>query len=156
MRVIAVDPEAVPVPDGVDAAWGMDRFDDLLAASDVVCICAPLTPATHGLFNLAAFRRMRRHAIVVNVTRGAIVDETALLTALRDGLIGGAALDVTPVEPLPADHPLWSMSNVVITPHVAGASEYRDDRCVQAFCENLARFLKGEPLVGVIDKRKEY
>lgn len=156
MRVIAVDPEQVVKPAEVEALWPMERFGDLLEQSDVVSICAPLTPETRGMFDRAAFRRMRRHAYLVNVTRGAIVDEESLLEALRDGLIAGAGLDVTPVEPLPAGHPLWDMPNVVITPHAAGASPYRMDRAVEVFCANLRRDRAGEPLGNVIDKRKGY
>jgi len=156
MRVLAVDPEPVVPPPFVEAVWRMDRFYDLLAQSDVVTICAPLTPQTRGMFNLEAFRHMRRHAILVNVTRGQIVDGPSLVQALQEGLIGGAALDVTPEEPLPPDHPLWAMYNVVITPHVAGASPLRADRAVNLFCDNLRRYRAGEPLQAIIDKRKGY
>ena len=99
---------------------------------------------------------MQSHALLINVTRGRIVDEQALLTALEEGQIGGAGLDVVPQEPLPADHPLWRMDNVVITPHTAGGSPNRDRRCVALFCENLRRYLAGEELVSAIDKRKGY
>lgn len=156
MRVLAIDPEDVPQPDFVEALWKPDRFYDLLAESDVVTICCPLTAQTRGMFNLDAFRRMKRRSILINVTRGRIVDEASLLEALRTGLIYGAGLDVLPQEPLPEDHPLWAMDNVVITPHVAGASPYRADRVVDLFCENLQRLRAGQPLLGVIDKRKGY
>jgi phosphoglycerate dehydrogenase-like enzyme len=134
----------------------MDRFHDLLGESDVVAICAPLTPDTEGLFDREAFRRMQSHAMLINVTRGRIVDEEALLEALQKGLIGGAGLDVTPQEPLPEDHPLWRMENVIVTPHTAGGSPNRMDRTVALFCENLRRLLAGEPMLSVIDKRKGY
>jgi phosphoglycerate dehydrogenase-like enzyme len=156
MRCLAVDPEPVARPAEVEAVWGMERFHDLLRAADVIVICAPLAPSTRGMVDRAAFRAMQRHAILVNVTRGAIVDEAALLEALRDGLIAGAGLDVTPVEPLPPDHPLWQMDNVIITPHVAGASPLRLDRAVDLFCRNLAAFREGRPLESVIDKVKGY
>ncbi len=156
MRCLAVDPEPVERPDTVEAVWGLDRFHTLLADSDVVTICAPLTPQSRRMFDRDAFTAMRPHAIVVNVTRGEIVDEAALLWALREGQIGGAALDVTPVEPLPDDHPLWRLPNVVVTPHTAGASPLRADRAIDRFCENLRRFREGRPLLGVIDKRKGY
>ena len=120
MRVVAVDPEAVVVPEAVEACWGMDQFHALLEQSDVVAICAPLTEETEGLFDQKAFARMQSHALLINVTRGRIVDEQALLAALAEGQIGGAGLDVVPQEPLPADHPLWRMDNVLITPHTAG------------------------------------
>ena len=157
MRVIAVDPEAVDLPGEVEACWRMDRFHDLLEQSDVVAVCAPLTPETNGMFDRDAFQRMRRGAILVNVTRGGIMDGPALIEALEQGWIGGAGLDVTPEEPLPQDNPLWQMKNVVITPHTAGASPNRDRRAVEQFCENLRRYIAGErPLIGEIDKSKGY
>ena len=156
MRVVAVDPEEVEVPPEVEACWGMDRFHALLEQSDVVAVCAPLTAETEGLFDRSAFARMPDHALLINVTRGRIVDETALLEALEGKRIGGAGLDVVPQEPLPGDHPLWKMDNVVITPHTAGGSPNRDGRCVALFCENLRRYLDGRPLMSVIDKRKGY
>ncbi len=156
MHVIAVDPEAVEAPTFVHEIWKMNRFDDLLAQSDIVCICAPLTPETEGMFDDAAFQKMQSHTLLINVTRGKIVDGEALIRALNDELIGGAGLDVTPVEPLPADSPLWDMPNVIITPHVAGGSPIRMDRTVALFCDNLERFLVGKPLLCVIDKRKGY
>ncbi len=156
MHVIAVDPEAVEAPTFVHEIWKMERFDDLLAESDIVCICAPLTPETECMFNDAVFQKMQSHALLINVTRGKIVDGEALIRALNDERIGGAGLDVTPVEPLPADSPLWDMPNVIITPHVAGGSPIRMDRTVALFCDNLERFLVGKPLLSVIDKRKGY
>ncbi|MDE2845419.1 MAG: D-2-hydroxyacid dehydrogenase [Gemmatimonadota bacterium] len=156
MRVVAVDPEDVEVPSEVEACWGMDRFHALLEQSDVVAVCAPLTAETEGLFDRAAFARMPDHALLINVTRGRIVDEAALLEALKGKRIGGAGLDVVPKEPLPGDHSLWKMDNVVITPHTAGGSPNRDGRCVALFCENLRRYLDGRPLTSVIDKRKGY
>lgn len=155
-RIIAVDPENVEKPDYVESVWKMDKFYDLLAQSDVVVICAPLTEETRGMFNLEAFKRMRRHAILINVTRGKIVDGPSLIQALKEGLIGGAGLDVTPEEPLPADSPLWNMENVIITPHVAGGSPLRLDRGIDLFCDNLKRLINHEPLISVIDKRKGY
>lgn len=156
MRVIAVDPEDVDAPSFVHEVWKMDRFYDLLAESDVVSICAPLTDETHGMFDDDAFRRMKPSALLINVTRGKIVDEPSLLRALEEGLIGGAGLDVTPEEPLPQNSPLWDLPNVIATPHVAGGSPHRDDRTVGLFCDNLERFLVGKPLLSVIDKRKGY
>jgi phosphoglycerate dehydrogenase-like enzyme len=156
MRVLAVDPEPVAPPSEVAELWRMDRFSELLRESDAVFICAPLTSQTRGLFNLDAFRQMKRTAILINVTRGAIADDASLLQALREGLIAGAGLDVTPIEPLPPDHPLWTMDNVVITPHTAGASPLRMDRAVDLFCRNLVTLRQGGTLDSVIDKRKGY
>ena len=156
MRIIAVDPVDIELPEYVDACWKMDRFFDLLSQSDVVAICAPLTPETENMFNREAFDRMQNHAILVNITRGGLMDETALMEALDNGSIGGAGLDVTPVEPLPDDHPLWNYENVVLTPHTAGASPLRMQRWVDLVCENLRRDLASEPLLSVIDKRLGY
>jgi phosphoglycerate dehydrogenase-like enzyme len=156
MRVIATEPEPVEQPPFVDAVWKPDRLHDLLRESDAVVITCPLTAGTRGMFDEAAFRTMRPHAIVVNVSRGEVVQMDALIAALRDGRIGGAGLDVTPNEPLPPDNPLWAMDNVVITFHTAGASPYRGGRIVERFRRNLAHFLADEPLEGVIDKHKGY
>ncbi len=156
MNIIAVDPEPVEAPDFIKEVWTMERFHELLAESDVVAICAPLTNETRGMFGRAAFREMRRHAILINVTRGDIMDEEALMEALEQGLISGAGLDVTPQEPLLDDHPLWRMDNVIITPHTAGGSPERLDRSVNLFCQNLEGFITGEPLINVIDKQKGY
>ena len=156
MRIIAVDPQSVEAPPQVEACRGMDGFDALLEESDVVAVCAPLTPETENMFDAHAFEKMKDHALLINVTRGKIVEEAALMDALAKGVIGGAGLDVTPEEPLPEDHPLWRMSNVVVTPHTAGGSPVRGDRIVDLFCENLRRLLSGEDLISVIDKNKGY
>ena len=156
MKVIAVDPEDVEVPDCVETCWKMDRFYDLLSASDIVVVCCPLTEETRGIFDRMAFEKMQNHALLINVTRGKIMDEASLVEALETGQIAGAGLDVTPQEPLPSDHPLWNMPNVIITPHTAGGSPNRQDRIVNLFCENLRRFLNGEDMLSVIDKNKGY
>jgi phosphoglycerate dehydrogenase-like enzyme len=156
MGVLAVDAWPVPPSDGVAEVWPLDRLPELLAASDVIAIGCPLTPETRGLFDDKAFSAMKRGALVVNVTRGEIVDGDALVRALRDGRCGGAALDVAPIEPLPADHPLWSFPNVVMTPHTAGASQLRGPRNIERFCQNLRLARSGAPLVGVVDKALGY
>ena len=156
MHVLALDERPVPPSDGVREVWGRDRFAELLAASDVVAVCCPLTAETRRLFNDAAFTQMKRGALLVNVTRGEIIDGEALVRALQDGRCGGAALDVAPREPLPADHSLWTFENVVMTPHTAGASQLRASRNLDRFCENLRRVRVGEPLLGVVDKQLGY
>jgi phosphoglycerate dehydrogenase-like enzyme len=153
MDVIACDVVAVEPSDGVAEVWGLDRLDELLAASDVVAVGAPLTSETRALFDAARFAAMKPGTLLVNVTRGEILDDEALVAALRSGQLGGAALDVTPIEPLPADHPLWQFDNVVMTPHTAGASQLRGPRNIKRFCENLRRARAGDALVGVVDKR---
>ncbi len=150
-RAVDVAPLS-PTPD-VPLIQGMDAIGELLAASDVVAVCCPLTEETRGFFNAAVFAQMKPSAILVNVTRGAIVDNEALVAALQDGQIAGAALDVLDHEPLPPGHPLWSLPNVVTTPHTAGASQLRARRNIDRFCENLQRLRVGEDLIGVVDKR---
>ena len=156
MRVIALDSEQVDKPSFVEEVWPTDRFYDLLAASDIVVVCLPLTQETRGIFDSKAFGHMRRHALLINVTRGDIVDGPSLMEALETGTIAGAGLDVTPEEPLPDDNPLWTMNNVVITPHTAGGSPERIGRTVDLLCENLRRYLDKQPLIGEIDKQKGY
>lgn len=156
MRVLALDEQEVPGSHGVETIWGKDRLNALLSASDVVSICCPLTQQTRGLLNDATFAQIKPGALVLNVTRGEIIDGDSLVKALQTGVCGGAALDVAPVEPLPSDHPLWGFDNVVMTPHTAGASQLRAGRNLSRFCDNLRRIRTGEPLVGVIDKQMGY
>jgi phosphoglycerate dehydrogenase-like enzyme len=156
MRVLAVDIEDVAPEPGVEAIWKPDRLPRLLGESDAVVICLPLTKATHHLFTRDLFRQMQRHAILVNVTRGAIVFGEDLLKALEEELIWGAGLDVTDPEPLPPGHPLWTHPRVIVTPHTAGGSPRRSGRAIATFCENLRRLQTGEPLLALIDKRKGY
>jgi phosphoglycerate dehydrogenase-like enzyme len=156
MRVLAVDIEDVPPEPGVEAIWKPDRLPALLGAADVVVIALPLTKATHHLFTRDLFRQMRRTAILINVTRGAIVHGDDLQAALDEGLIWGAGLDVTDPEPLPKGHRLWTHPRVVVTPHTAGGSPRRGERAVTTFCENLRRMRTGAPLLALIDKQKGY
>lgn len=156
MQCIAVDSEPVEPSEHVSELWGMDRFHDLLAASDVTTICCPLTEETRGFFDDAAFAAMKPGAYLINVTRGPIVDGDAIVRALEAGRLGGAGLDVTPIEPLPEDQALWRFPNVVITPHTAGASQFRARRNVARFIENLKHDRNGEPLEGEIDKQKGF
>ena len=156
MRVIAVDPEDVERPSCVAELWKPNRFYDLLAESDVVAVCCPLTGETRGLLNAKAFAAMRTGAVLIDVTRGEVVDELSLAGAIRDGKLYGAGLDVAPREPLPPDSPLWGFDNVIIGSHTAGASPLRSDRVVDRFCRNLRHWRNGEPLEGLIDKQKGY
>jgi phosphoglycerate dehydrogenase-like enzyme len=156
MRVLAVDPARERAPEGVAALWRPDRLPDLLAGSDFVAIAAPHTPETVKLFRREQFRQMKRTAYVINIGRGVIVDLADLVAALRAGEIAGAGLDVFETEPLPADHPLWTMPNVIITPHVAGASPRIAERHLEVVLDNARRFAHGEPLTNVADKRRWY
>lgn len=152
MKVITVDPKAERAPDGA-TLWRPERLDDLLAASDFVVIAAPHTPETYKLFNRKRLQRMKRTAYLINIGRGVIVDLTDLTTALQAGEIAGAGLDVFEIEPLPADHPLWKMENVIITPHTAAASPRVPERHLETLLENVRRFATGQPLLNVVDKK---
>ncbi|MSQ94805.1 MAG: D-2-hydroxyacid dehydrogenase [Gemmataceae bacterium] len=152
MRVLAVDPRAASAPDGV-ALYGNDRLSEVLAQSDFVVIAAPHTPETYKLFNRARIRQMKKSAYVINVGRGVIVDLADLTAALQAGEIAGAGLDVYEIEPLPRDHPLWRMENVILTPHCAAASPRVPERHLQTLLDNLRRFVTGQPLLNVVDKR---
>jgi phosphoglycerate dehydrogenase-like enzyme len=156
MRCQAIDRDAVAPSPEVPVIQEPAFFAELLATSDVVAICCPLTPETRGMFNDAAFARMKPTALLVNVTRGEVVVEDALVRALQGKLIRGAALDVAPREPLPPDSALWDMENVVMTPHTAGASQYRAGRNIERFIRNLEHLQHHEPLEGVINKQLGY
>ena len=156
MAVQALDREAVPGSPEVHSVAGPDGFDHLLATSDALAICCPLTPETRGKFNADAFARMKRGAWLINVTRGEVMVEEGLVAALESGQLSGAALDVAPREPLPAESRLWTLPNVAMTPHTAGASQFRARRNMDRFVRNLANFVAGAPLEGVIDKALGY
>jgi phosphoglycerate dehydrogenase-like enzyme len=147
MTVIAVDPIN-------QAAWPMEKLPELLAASDYVTIAAPHTPKTAHLFNADRFAQMKPTAYLINIGRGAIVDLSALVDALREKRIAGAGLDVYEKEPLAADHPLWEFPNVILTPHIAGSSPRIAERHLGVVVENVRRFVAGEPLMNVADKRE--
>ncbi|MDA1076875.1 MAG: D-2-hydroxyacid dehydrogenase [Proteobacteria bacterium] len=156
MRVIALDRDPVGGDDAVPAVLGPDGLQTLLGESDVVSVCVPLTSETKGLLNAQRLAQMKPGAFLVNVTRGEVMDEAALVQALESGGIAGAALDVAPREPLPADSRLWALPNVVMTPHTAGASQFRADRNIARFITNLARLKAGQTLEGLIDKKLGY
>jgi len=154
MRVLAVDPVRTDAPPGVAALWRPERLPDLLGQSDFVVIAAPHTPETVKLFRRRQFQQMKRTAYLINIGRGVIVDLADLTAALHAGEIAGAGLDVFEIEPLPPDHPLWAMPNVIITPHVAGASPRIAERHLGVLLDNVGRFVRGEPLANVVDKRR--
>lgn len=151
-RVIGVDVQPKAPPPGVEAIWSLDELPRLLAESDFVVIAAPHTPQTAGMFGAEQFRQMKETAYLINIGRGAIVKLDDLTAALAAGTIAGAALDVFEVEPLPEDHPLWRMENVIITPHVAAASPRIAERHLQTLLDNIGRFVRGEELQNVADK----
>ena len=128
----------------------------MLGECDVVLIAAPLTQQTAGMFDAAAFAAMRRGSFLINVARGGICDERALLQALEDGQLGGAAFDVFEQEPLPPDHPLWGAPNLLISPHCGGMNPHYASRVSEIFAANLRRYLSGEPLINLVDKQHGY
>ena len=146
---------AVGDPEGAlpEVLGGPELQEDLLRQSDVVVVAVPSTPATRRLLGESAFGAMKPMAILVNVSRGSVVDEAALVRALREGRIGGAALDVFEKEPLPADSPLWELPNVLVSPHVAAESPGYWERLMSLLVENVRRTHAGEPLVNVVDKQ---
>ena len=156
MGVIALDREEMEVSDGADEVVGLEGFESMLRRSDVVSICCPLTSETRGKFDSSAFLAMKDTAVLVNVTRGEVMVEEDLVKALKEGTIAGAALDVAPREPLPADSDLWLLENVVMSPHTAGASQFRASRNLDRFIRNLEHVRAGRTLEGVIDKDLGY
>jgi phosphoglycerate dehydrogenase-like enzyme len=128
----------------------------MVSECDYVVLTLPLTSATRGLVNEALLRAMKPSAFLVNVSRGGVVDESALVKALKKGWIAGAGLDVFETEPLAEDSPLWSMNNVLISPHVSGFTPHYDERAVDLFCANLGRYLAGEPLINLVDRQAGY
>ena len=145
-----------PVPPGVEAVWPPDRLPALLSQSDVVVLAAPHTPETKRLIGRRELDAIKRGALLVNVARGKLVDDAAVVDALRDGRLGGAALDVFSEEPLPASSPYWGLPNVIVTPHTSGAMQDYWTPLVALFAENLRRFEKGEPLLNIVDKVSGY
>lgn len=152
MSVLGVDVQPREPIEGMQEVWPVERLDDLLAGSDFVVVAAPHTPQTEGMFRREQFARMRRSAFFINIGRGAIVSLADLTDALRSGGIAGAGLDVFEVEPLPTDNPLWTLPNVILTPHVAAASPRVAERHLAVLVDNVRRFVAGEPLRNVADK----
>jgi len=148
--------DGFPFQPQVQRVVGPDALHELLAVSDFVVLAAPLTAETEGLIDEAALGAMKRDAWLVNVARGRLVDDRALIRALRDGRIGGAALDTFSDEPLPTSSPYWELSNVIVTPHTAWSSGRVLDRSIELFCDNLGRFSRGEPLRNVVDPGAGY
>lgn len=149
---------AVGDPEGKipDAWFTRDQLGDLLAQSDFVLISIPLTDETRRMIGEAELRSMKPTAFVVNIARGEILDETALVQALKEKWIAGAGLDVFAKEPLPNDSELWKLENVLMAPHISSATPSYDDRAVNLFAENLRRYLRGDELLNLVDNKKGY
>ena len=146
MRVVATKRDPSTGAEGADAVAGTERLHDLLGEADFVALTCPLTFETQNLIDTAALAAMKPGAHLVNVARGRVVDEPALIRALQDGRLAAAALDVTCEEPLPASSPLWAMPNVLITPHTAGETQAYEDNVIDILLENLDRLWRGAPL----------
>jgi phosphoglycerate dehydrogenase-like enzyme len=157
MRVIGtkrtIAAEGVPY---VERVLPPDRADEVIREADVLVLIVPQTAGTRRLLGEQELRSMKRGAILINIARGAIVDEPALIAALRDGPLGGAALDVFAKEPLPADSPLWDLPNVIVSPHSASTVPAENARLTDLFCENLRRYLDGKPLINLFDRERLY
>ena len=156
MRVIAVDAYPVAKPDTVESVWGLDRLDDLLREADAVAIATPYTPETANLIDARRIGVMKQGAFLLVVSRGGIVDETALVAALKAGKLAGAGLDVQAVEPMVADDPLWDAPNIFLTPHGSGHSVQTTAGATNIFRDNLKRYLAGQPLENLVDVKRGF
>ena len=169
MRVLALDESEDPVDGGYtvpgvgDPEGGIPErllrpheLRTMLAECDYVVLAVPLTGATRSLIGPDELQAMKRSAFLINIARGGVVDEPALVRALREGWIAGAGLDVFVQEPLPSDNPLWGMENVILTPHIAGMTPHYNERAADVFAENLRRYLSGQPLLNQVDFAKGY
>jgi phosphoglycerate dehydrogenase-like enzyme len=139
-----------------DQTYGPGQLKELMAASDYILVVTPLTAETRGMIGEAEIAAMKPSAVIINIGRGPVIVEAALVRALEAGRIRGAALDVFNTEPLPSEHPFWRMPNVLLSPHTADRVEGFLDPAFESFVENLDRFRKGEPLANVVDKHAGY
>jgi phosphoglycerate dehydrogenase-like enzyme len=157
MRVIAVRQHVDgPNPESVHEVLPTSRINELLSAADYIVLAAPVTPATQHMIGREQLAKMKSDAFLINVSRGSLIDEPALIEMLRKRKIGGAALDVFDQEPLPAESPFWDLDNLLIMPHTAGMTAKLWERHYTLFSENLRRYLSGQPLLGLVDKKAGY
>lgn len=155
MKVVGVKQSVTPIP-GIDKVYGTADLDEALAQGDVVIVTLPVTPETRDLFNLDRFKKMKSNTIFINVSRGETVVDVDLATALKEGIIAGASLDVFRTEPLPPDNPLWDVPNLIVTPHDAAISPMYLPRTIEIFCENLRVFPDASKMKNVVDKVRGY
>jgi D-2-hydroxyacid dehydrogenase (NADP+) len=157
MKVIATKRNpTISKPAYVDKLVNSENLKELLAESDFVVLTLPLTKETEGMIGEAQLKSMKRTSYLINVARGKIVQEDKLIQALKEGWIAGAGLDTFETEPLPQNSELWTMKNVIITPHVAGLTPHYFERLTNILCENLNRFINNKPLINVVDKTIGY
>ncbi len=155
MRVVGTRARPAATPH-VDTVYPAARLHEALGESDYVVVTAPLLESTRHLIDAAAIAAVKPGACLVDVSRGGVVDQSALIDGLRDGKLGGAVLDVFECEPLAADSPLWDLDNVIITPHCSSVYDGWEQRAAEMFCDNLGRWLAGEPLSNVVDPARGY
>jgi phosphoglycerate dehydrogenase-like enzyme len=156
MRVIAVREHPEKGADGADSVMSTNDLEVALSRADFVMLAAPLTPATRHIINAERLKQMKKEAYLINVSRGPLIDDTALISALEQSQIAGAGLDVFEHEPLPADSPYWRLENVLITPHTAAVTEKLWTRHYRQISENMRRYLAGKTLLSIVDKQKGY
>lgn len=155
MDVIGVRRSGAPLPD-VGQVYAPERLAEFLPRCDFVVLAVPVTDATRAMIGAREFAAMKPSAYLINVARGAVVDEPALIAALAGGTIAGACLDVFAVEPLPPESPLWTMPNVIVTPHIAGMRDDYGAQFTAIFADNLGRYARGEPMRNVVDPARGY
>lgn len=155
MSVTGMRARAQPTPN-VEHVIPPEALDEALPRTDAVVVCVPLLPSTRDLLSAARIAMMKPGAVLVDVSRGGVVDQTALAAALASGALGGAALDVFEVEPLPKDSPLWTLENAILTPHCSSVYEGWELKSVAMFCDNLTRYLAGAPLTNIVDPKRGY
>lgn len=153
VRILATDYFPVRKPDTVERLGGPETLPAVLEEADILFLCAPLTPQTRGMIDANAIGRMKRGGILINMARGPLVDENALVEALESGHLDSAAIDVTAVEPPPPESRLWRAPRLLITPHVAGQSARRIDAMTDFFCDNLLNYVSAKALRNLVDKR---
>ena len=156
MKILAIRENPAKGLEDADAVYSSSQIDDVLPHADYVLLCTPVTPATTGLMNAARLSKMKPDAYLINVARGPLIDEPALLDALQKRRIAGAALDVFNEEPLPANSPFWSLDNILITPHTAAVTDRLWERHYRLIVDNMKRFLAGQRLLNEVDKSRGY
>ena len=155
MKVIGLDKFA-SASKSFDEVWGMEKLEKALGLADYTVLSIPLTEETYHLIGQKEFKCMKQSSILINMSRGDTVDETALIAALQEGRIAGAGLDVFHKEPLPQESLLWDMENVIITPHCAGDSPYLEGKALKLFAENLLLYRQGKPMKNIIDLERKF
>ncbi|MCW4020434.1 MAG: D-2-hydroxyacid dehydrogenase [Candidatus Bathyarchaeota archaeon] len=156
MRVLATRRRTELKSEHVDELIPQKELDHLFGESDFIVVCLPLTGETRGLIGGELLRKMKKTAWIINIGRGSIIQEKALVKHLKENSIEGAALDVFEEEPLPSSSELWTLPNAIITPHIAGHSPKGEERSFRIFIDNLGRFLEGQPMINVVDKKEGY